>query len=286
VVKAVSIPWDTTGPVEETVELKAEIDSSNVIHPLSIASGKSGLLFAPLPTLLPVGSFQIEGSILAGSPPVSPAVNKDTQSGSSSGEWPNPWTSLPFAVAFRFSPLSQLELSAALNVDPYFTGDTRAGVGGSVKWVYLNSHKENLPFGAAAGLAGSWTGKTALTPFGMASGIEAYFPFKLDFASIFSVVLSPSVLWTGDEGFPWDPAPRLVVSAGVMMQMTYFGAGLSVRQEYNFSGGNTWPPSIIAGGELRFFPPPSFFVFSVTGGIWARDNHFGGFGGLGIGMIY
>jgi len=285
VIKAASIPWDDSEALEETVELKTEIDSTSIIQPLGISSGKSGLLFAPLPTLLPPGSFQIEGSLLAGSPPASPAAQNGAAD-SADAVWPNPWTSLPFAVAFRFSPLDRLEVSAALNVDPYFAGDTRTGFGGGVKWVFLNSHEGSLPLGAAAGITGAWTGNTGLTPFGMASGIEAYAPFKLDFFRVFSFVLSPAVLWTGDEGFPWDPAPRLLVSAGVMAQMTYFSAGLSVRQEFNFTGTGPWPPSIMAGGELKFYPPPSSFVFSVMGGIWKRDGHFGGFGGLGIGMIH
>ena len=267
VVKASSIPWDNSAPAEDTIEQKVEIDSSHVIYPLSISSGKSGLLFAPLPSLLPPGSFQIEGSLLAGSPPGT-----------------SPWKGLPFAVAARFSPLSVLEVSAALNVDPYFNGGAEAGAGGSVKWLYLRGDEGGLPFGAAAGLAGSWTGKSAITPFGMASGIEAYFPFKLDFGGCFTVTLSPAALWTGDEGFPWEPVPRLLVYGGVMLQMTHFNAGLSVRQEYNFL--DRGRPSIIAGGELRFFPPPSNFVFSANGGLWAKGGSIGGFGGIGIGIIY
>jgi len=286
VVKAASIPWDGSEPLEETVELKTEIDSTSVIQPLSISSGKSGLLFAPLPSLLPPGSFQIEGSLLAGSPPVSPSKQNAADQSSPSGAWPNPWSSLPFAVAFRFSPHEQLEVSAALNVNPSFAGDSTTGIGGSVKWVFLNPHKMALPLGAAVGLTGAWAGKTAFTPFGMASGMEAYLPIKLDFLRVFSFALGPGILWTGDEGFPWDPAPRLLVSSGVMAQLTHFSAGLSIRQEFNFTAGSSWPPSIKAGAELKFYPPPSSFVFSVLGGIWKQDGHFGGFGGLGMGMIY
>ena len=253
-------------PTEESLAMEVVLDSTRVIFPLSLSSGKSGLLFAPLPTPLPGGSFQIEGSLMAGY-----AFGSD-----------GPWKSLPFTAAFRFSPLESLEVSAALNVIPLFEGDVGAGVSGGVKWAFLNSGI----FGAAAGFNFSWTGKTGLTPFGMASGIELYAPLKLDLGNIFSLALSPSLLWTGDEGFPWEGAPRLLVSGGLMMRLTYVIAGLSARTEFNFSRNEVWPPLILAGAEVKFFPPPSSFVISVNGGVWARGSSLGGFAGLGIGMIH
>jgi hypothetical protein len=39
-------------------------------------------------------------------------------------------------------------------------------------------------------------------------------------------------------------------------------------------------------GEIKFFPPPSRFVFSLLGGLRIKEASFGGFGGVGIGMIY
>ena len=275
VISVYSVPWDDSLPVEDGFVIQTELDSSKLIYPLSLSSGKSGLFYAPLPSLLPAGSFQIEGSLLAGSPP-------------RGGE---PWTSLPFAVAFRFSPIDRLELSAALNVIARFEGEASAGAGGGVKWIYLDSNDSGLPLDAAAGLVFSWTGKTALFPFGMASGFELYFPFRLNLGRIFSISLSPAALWTGDfaeekSGFPWEPVPRLLVSGGVMAQMAWFSAGLSVRSEYKFSGDGPWPPYIMTGAEARFFPPPSSFVFSFIGGIWVRGSELGGYGGLGIGMIH
>ena len=274
IVKAASFPRDNYPSVEENLALTVELDSLRVIHPLTLSSAKSGLLYAPLPSLLPSGSFQIEGSLLAGYPP-------------ETGEYVSgrPWRSLPFAAGFRFSPVEQMELNAALNVIPRFKDDTSAGGGGGIKWAFRNSGEDGLPLGAAAGAVVSWTGKTGLTPFGMASGVELYFPVGLDLGRIFSIALTPAALWTGDEGFPWEPAPRLLVSGAVMMQMTYVSAGISIRTEYNFSG-DPWPPSVITGFELKIFPPPSSFVFSLLSGIWIRDGDIGGFGGLGIGMIH
>ena len=266
IVKAVSVPWDDSVPLEISLAQEVIIDSTKDIFPLSLASGRSGLLFAPLPAALPALSFQIEGGLTAGYP-------------CGSG---GPWKSLPFAAAFRISPIEHLEVSMALNVIPMFTGSIGTGISGGVKWAFLNSGI----FGGAAAFNFSWTGKTAVTPFGMPSGFELYVPFKIDLGRFFSIALSPSILWTGDEGFPWEGAPRLLISGGVMMRMTYFFAGLSVRTEFKFTGGGARHPFILTGAELRFFPPPSSFVFSVNGGAWIKNSSAGGFAGFTIGMIH
>ena len=261
-------------PVEEKLSLEVTLDSTRLIHPLTISSGKGGLLYAPLPALLPRGSFQLEGSLLAGSPPEAGPEPAD------------PWNSLPFAAAFRVSPLEKLEVSAALNVLPHFRGKTRAGFAGGAKWVFLNPSDATLPLGAAAGAVFAWTGKTAFTPFGMASGFEFFFPFSVRLGKLFSFALSPAALWTGDEGFPWEAAPRLLVSGALLMEAAFVSAGLSFRSEFNFSGADAWPPFFAAGAEVKIFPPPSGFVFSFIGGVWVRGSGIGGFGGLAIGMIF
>ena len=264
-----AVSGDNSLPAELSLALGVELDSSRRIYPLTMSSGKSGLLYAPLPALLPPRSFQVEGSILAGMPPASDAA----------------WKSLPFAAAFRFSPLQRLEVSAALNAIPRFDEKSGAGFGAGAKWAYMKDGDIAMPLTAAAGLNFSWTGKTGLTPFGMASGFEIFFPFKLDVGRIFSFALSPAALWTGDDGFPWEPAPRLLLSGALLAQMKYVSAGLSIRSEFNFYGGNP-PPRIISGAEIKIFPPPSSFIVSFLGGIWKQENNFGGFGGLGIGIIH
>ena len=266
IVKTVSAPWDDSTPISESFAMEVHLDSTRIIFPLTVSSGKSGLLYAALPALLPPGSFQVEGSLIAGSPP---------EAGGS-------WKSLPFSVAFRFSPIERLEVSASLNVIPKFEGDTGAGVSGGAKFLFFNSGF----LASAAGLNFSWTGKTGLTPFGMASGFELYIPLMLNLGRLFSISLSPAALWTGDDGFPWDPIPRLLVSGGIIAKMSYVTAGLSVRSEHNFNGDGAWPPFIITAGEVKIFPPPSSFIISLMGGLWVRKDSVGGFGGLGIGMIY
>jgi hypothetical protein len=237
------------------------------IRPFSVYSGKAGLLYAPAAAVLPAGSFQIDGSLLFGKPAAGGV---------------EAWKSLPFAGAFRFSPASRVEAAAALNVLPVFGRDARLAAGASVKWAFCSPAGQ--PFGAAAGAVFSWADKAPVTPFGMGSGIELFFPVQANAGTVLSFLLSPGCIWTGEEGFPWEPVPRLLVSGGVMARLPWATAGLSARGEFPFTGG--LEPSVMLGGELKLFPPPSSFVFSLMGGFWKKGPGLGLFGGAGIGIIY
>jgi hypothetical protein len=257
------------GGGEDRVSLEITVDSSLQIRPLTVSSGKAGLAFAPSPAALPGGSFQIEGSLLFGSPPGSD----------------RPWASLPYAVAFRLSPLDRLEFSGAVNVLPVFSGGVHASLAGSGKWVILNPSVTRR-VSAAAGAAFTWTDAIPLSPFGAGAGIEIFLPLSLRLGGDFSLLLTPACIWTGDEGFPLEGAPRLLLSGGVILQKAPFAAGLSARSEYRPWGDNPGSPLVIMAGELKFFPSPSRFVFSVLGGLRIQHAAPGGFGGIGIGMIY
>ncbi|MDR1863913.1 MAG: PEGA domain-containing protein [Treponema sp.] len=251
------------------VSLEITVNSSLLIHPLTLSSGKAGLAFAPSPAVLPRGSFQIEGSLLFGSPP----------------ESESPWTSLPFAGAFRFSPLDRLEVAGAANALPVFSGGVHASIAGSGKWVILNP-AAGRRLAAAAGAVFTWTDVIPVSPFGAGTGIEIFLPLALALGGDFSLLLTPACIWTGDEGFPWEGAPRLLLSGGFILQKAPFTAGISARSEYRPWADNPRPPPLMMAGELKFFPPPSRFVFSLLGGLWIRGSSPGGFGGVGIGMIY
>jgi hypothetical protein len=267
VLKLRSLPVKGSGSLEETFAFIAELDSSRDIRPMTLFSAKAGLLFAPVVSLLPPGSFQIEGGLLFGSPPYTG----------------KPWGSLPFAAGFRVSPLERLEISAALNMVPLSGESVRTAAGGAVKWA-LFKPAGGFP-GFAAGAVFSWAEKTATAPFGMGSGIELFFPVQLDLRAPFSFLLIPACIWTGDNGFPWDPAPRLLLSGGFLARLTYATTGFSVRCEYPLGGEGPRSPSFMICGEIKIFPPPSSLVFSALGGVWARGSSFGGFGGIGIGLI-
>jgi hypothetical protein len=265
-----SIPWDTAEPVRETAELSAAIDSSIEIYPLSLSAGISGLLFSPAPMAVPPGAFQIDGSLLFGRAPVTLSA----------------WRSLPFSAALRFSPIRRLEFVSTLNVNPEFDAETLWGIAGSVKWEALTA-REEFPLGLAAGLSYGWARQGALTPFGMGTGVQLFLPLSWRLGSAFSLLFSPAVQWTGDGGYPSEPVPRGVLSGGVMFRRSFITAGISVRSEYVFSSSQPIDPgAIMLGGEVKFFPPPSSFVFTLLGGAWFKDRDWGAFGGLGIGLIY
>jgi hypothetical protein len=265
-----SIPWDDSEPVIQRAELSAAIDRSIEIYPLSLSSGVSGLLFSPASSVIPAGAFQIDGSLLFGRAPVSLKA----------------WRTIPYAAAFRFSPIKQFEFAMALNVNPEFDADTIWGMAGSVKWEALIP-REEFPLGLAAGISYGWAKEGTVTPFGMGTGVQLFLPLSWRLGPAFSLLLSPAVLWTGSGGYPSEAAPRVLLSGGLMFRHSFITAGLSLRSEYLFSSRQPIDPqAIMLGGELKFFPPPSSFVFTLLGGGWFRNGEKGAFGGAGIGLIY
>jgi hypothetical protein len=106
---------------------------------------------------------------------------------------------------------------------------------------------------------------------------------------IIKALFSSGVRWPG----PGDPVPRLLLSAGALYQGPWFTAGLSAREEFDWtnSGSRSGIPfsqrlRFHGGLEFNFYPPPSFIVYTLLGGMWIHGDRAGGFGGLGIGFIY
>jgi hypothetical protein len=274
VIDGESIPWDDSTPVAVRLELTVTIDSSIEIRPLSLASGIPGLLYAPTAEVLPPGAFQVDGILLLGKPPL---MEKE-------------WTALPFSAAFRLSPLEGLEFAAALNVTPSLEAGAASAAGGTVKWRALKP-REGLPLGFAAGLSYGWVGEGTTTPFGMDTGIKLLLPLSFHPGFGLSLLLSPAIFWTGDQGYPSEPIPRALLSGGLLFHRGFVTAGLSLRSEFRFGDDargedGTWAGPLMIGGELKIFPPPSSFVFSLLGGGWVYHGAAGAYGGLGIGLIY
>jgi hypothetical protein len=267
-VLAESTPADGSRPVERSAELTLHIDSSLNIYPLSPSAIVSGLFFSPLPDVIPRGSFQIDGSLLFGRPPAAGGA----------------WAALPFAVALRFSPVESLEMSAALNVSPFFGGKAASAFGGGLKWAFLNSGTR-----AALALSYAWASAGTLSPFGTPTGIAFSLPLSWRLGEALSLALSPGAFWTGAEGYPTETIPRLLLSAGLLFRRPTFTAGLSLQGRALLAETEGEAPGVgplMAGAELRFFPPPSNLVFSLIGGAWTDRGQYGGFGGIGIGLIY
>jgi hypothetical protein len=267
-----SLPADGAPPVERRAEMTVTIDSSLNIYPLSSSALVSGLFFSPLPETLPPGSFQIDGSLLFGS-----AV----AAGSA-------WDALPFAAAFRFSPVENFEMAAALNTTPYFDKAGASALGGSLKWTFAGARPGSGP-GAAAALSYAWANAGTLTPFGAATGVALSIPLSWSLGEGLSLALSPGAFWTGEDGYPAETLPRLILSGGLLFRRPVFTAGLSLQSRLRMAGTGREKAGfgpLMAAAEIRFFPPPSNMVFSLLGGAWADRGRFGGFGGIGIGLIY
>jgi len=253
---------------EETLVavLETEINYSLNIYPLSLSSGISGLLFAPLPQTLPAGSFQIEGGILFGS------FSENERS----------FSGLPFDIALRFSPLNRLEIAATFNANPLFEKSSNAagwGISGSAKYVLLEG-SSGFPLSLAAAVSYAWANENGEAPLSPGKGIGLHAPLSLELAK-FLLVFSPGVFWHGPE----SPVPALLLSAGVFYRSGWINSSISVRPEIYF-GDFKNQTRFLTGIEVRFYPPPSNLVFSFQAGMWTQRPRIGGYGGLGIGVIF
>jgi hypothetical protein len=246
-----------------SVSLETKIDYSINIIPLSLSGGLPGLVFSPLPQTLTAGSFQIEGGIFAGN------FNDEKL-----------FSVLPFEAGIRISPINKLEISSVFNINPRFnsTEKTGWGISGSVKYNILSGG--GFPLAFAAGFSYTWASENGEAPLNPGKGIVIYAPLSLELERI-SIALSPGVFWRGPSG----SVPELLLSAGILYKGGRFFAGISSRAEIDFSEEQV-NPKILAGAEWRYNPLSSNMVFSCQFGIWTRDGQIGGYGGLGIGVIY
>jgi hypothetical protein len=273
-ISAESVPWDNSEPVSREEIVTVTIDSSLDIFPLALSSGLSGLLFSPAPDVLPQGAFQIDGVLIFGYPWIESAGAAEAK-----------LTSLPISMGIRTSILKNLEVAGAVNIIPKPEGTVDIAVSGSVKWA-LKDITGAIPLTIAPALSYTWMEEGRVTPFGAGTGVQLALPLSWQPYRLLSLIVSPGILWAGDEGYPSDPAPRALVSGGILFRQISFTISISARSEFIFNGPRPGPGLLLAGGELRFFPPPSSFVFTLSGGTWYRDGSWGGYGGAGIGFIY
>ena len=251
------------------ISLETEINYSINIFPLSTESVVSGLTFSPLPSTLPGGSYQFEACL----------IFKDFHLPSANAPEDGVFSGLPFKISMRAAPVNRLELTAVFNINPLSENQTGWGVSGSVKFNFLNGGGK-IPLAMSAAASYSWAGENGESPLSPGRGAGFYMPFSLELAN-FSLVLCPAAFWRGPEGF----IPELLISAAVLYKGGWLNAGISARNEYDFSD-NAKEPRILAGAQIYFFPPPSIFYFSFQAGMWKRGQYNGIYGGLSLGIIY
>jgi len=277
VIEATPVPEFYNVPPEAiALTIETEIDNSINVFPISLAGGMPGLTFAPLPHTLPGGSFQIEGSLLFGRFPA-PKKSENTANGSVDEK---AFSSLPFDIGIRIAPVKKLELATVFNIYPRFNNSAGWGIAGSVKYNILNGG--DIPLFFAAGISYTWSRENGESPLSPGRGVGLYAPLSLEIAK-FSLVFSPAIFWHG----PDSAIPALLPGIGVLYRGDWMNAGLSFRPEFDF---NSSPIAdnirLLTGAEVRIYPPPSNLVFSLQGGMWSQNGQFGGYGGLGIGVIF
>jgi hypothetical protein len=240
----------------ETVSLKleTEIDYSAGIFPLSLKSGISGLTFAPMPNVLPPGSYQFEAGIAY--------VN----------------SFLPFEIGMRVSPFKKMELATVFNINPRLENKTGWGITGSAKYNFFDSDSSPLLF--AAGVSYAWASENGDAPLSAGRGVGLFTPLSLELSN-FSIVFTPAIFWRGPEGL----VPALLLSAGALYNGGWFNTGLSMRCEFDFTE-NAESPKFLSGAQVYFLPPPSNFFVSLSAGLWTQNSNTGGYGGITIGLLY
>ncbi|MDR2073183.1 MAG: PEGA domain-containing protein [Spirochaetaceae bacterium] len=268
------IVWGEGNEDRQTAELPVQIDSFLELRPLSLGSGSPGLLWASSPELLPVFSFQIDGSILGGKPLGQGA-----------------WEGVPFAGGFRVSFTGTVEGTFTFNLDPEFSGGIKGGAGAAVKWMFKNPSRQEASFfertGAAVELSYGWAQSGPYTAFGMGTGAALRLPLSYRFLDlpVFDIFLSPRFLWAGERGYPGSIAPWLGAEGGIYLARGSFAGGLSLRWDYALPGTeNPGSGPFVSALEFKFFP--SNQVLSILGGFWFWNGETGAFFGAGIGYIY
>jgi hypothetical protein len=260
---------DADGGAElKSVPLAVRIDSTLDDGPLSLGSGLPGLFFAPTSDTQTEGTFQVEAGIILGKPP-----------GESRG-----FDSLPFTAGVAVSPVDGWQLAAAVNMRPGKDGAVVPAAAGSVKREYLK--QAGLLPGAAALIAYGWVKDGFVSAFGIESGFQLNAPFSWKLGRRFSLHASPALLWTGSGGYPEEPAPRIVISGGLLCRLPLVSAALSMRTIGTPAAGVEEFCPVALSAEIRFTPPRSNLNIALLAGGFFNGEERGGYGGLSAGAMF
>ena len=271
--------FDDTEDANREINQQIQIDYALKIYPLNFAGGIPGLLFAPAPDALPVGSLQLNALFMFGnfSVPEKHAANQEE----------NKFLLYPVSFGARFSVLERLDLGGMFNVNAANRENSGFGFSIFAKYNFLKG-AGTYPMGLALGLSYTFANLNGEFPPGTGRGIDLYIPVSLKTGPV-KTLFSPGMRWPGME----DPIPRLMLSAGLMYQGAWNTIGLSVREEFDFtnSGIRFGIPfsqrlRFHGGLEINLYPRPSYVVYTASCGMWIHGDRMGGFGGLGLGFVY
>ncbi|MDR3355739.1 MAG: PEGA domain-containing protein [Spirochaetaceae bacterium] len=256
------------GGALKSVAQALRIDSALDEGPLSLGSGLPGLFLVPVSGSHAGGTFQVEAGIVLGRP-----------AGEGHG-----FDALPFSAALSFTPADRWLLAAAINMRPGKDGLIDPSVSGSVKRE-LRKPAGLLP-GAAAFAAYGWVKDGFVSAFGIKSGAQLGVPLSWRVGRRLSLHAAPALLWTGGDGYPEEPSPRVVLSGGLLSRFRLVSAGLSFQTVSTFSDGvEEFCPAALSA-EFRFTPPRSSLNIGLLAGVFFNGDDRGGYGGLSIGALF
>ena len=253
----------THGAARASAQFEVRIDSSLDEGPLSLASGLAGLFLVPVSDTGAGGTFQVEAGMVLGKPP-----------GESRG-----FDTLPFYAGVSFSPVDRWQLAAAVNIRPGRDAAVPAAAG-SVKRE-IRKQSGFLP-GVAALVSYGWVKGGFISALGIKSGLQLNVPFSWRLGRRLSLHVSPALLWTGRDGYPREPAPRVVVSGGMLCRFPLVSAGLSALTVITPAAGVKEFYRAALSGELRFTPPRSNLSIGLLAGGFFNGDDMGGYGGLSV----
>ncbi|MCL2440757.1 MAG: PEGA domain-containing protein [Treponema sp.] len=235
-----------------SLNLETEINYNTAIFPMFLENGIAGLVFTPLPHVLPKGSYQLDAGILFGD------------------------FGLPFKTGLRFSPFENFELTSAFNITPGLENETGWSISGSVKYNFFNK-TGFFPLALSAGASYTWAADKGEYPLDSGKGVGFYSPISLELKQ-FSFVICPIIFWHGPEGL----SPDFLLSAGILYRNSWLTSGLSAKYEFGLP--DKINQRFLTGAEINIFP--SIFIFSLHGGIRIQNSNTRGYCGLKIGFIY
>ncbi|MCL2801624.1 MAG: PEGA domain-containing protein [Treponema sp.] len=259
-----------------SIKQETEINYSYSIFAQPLESGTAGLVFAPMPHVLPKGSYQFDAGII----------------------YCSALEGFPFKINMRMSFLDRLELTASFNMSPNIQNQTGWGITGSAMYNFYSGAEigagvgagGSLPLVFSAALSYSWSSNNGEYPLSPGRGAGFYLPLsyeiKNSFFEQFSIVLCPSLYFNfgSIEDLTNNLTPEFHISAGIFVLNNWYSAGLSARYELNFNDASQ--NRFLAGAQAAFFPPPSNLFFSLQAGIRIHHSLIKGYGGVGIGIIY
>ncbi len=227
-----------------------------------------GFIYTPSATPLPFGTIIMDGYALVGETPLSSTIN------------------VPFSLAFRYAPLSNLEIWANAHGD----GTASTGSGGISLGAKAQLSPPELEWLSVAAL-GRWAYErsgtsdfSGDTSFGASGGVELSVPLEVKGGG-WRGLLVPGLLWKGADGRgDFTSAPRPTLAGGIGWEQRRTLLALSSRTELDLT---SIEESLIVGAlELRRSLNEESLVLTGSVGLWEMGGENGLFCGAGFGFRF